>query len=116
MAVATIYHNPDCSKSRETLRLLQERGVDLEIIRYLENPPDVEMLEGLLSKLGLEAGELLRTREDEYTELDLDAADDDSSKLLAVMTAHPILIERPIVVVGDRARLGRPPEKVLDLL
>ena len=116
MAAVTIYHNPGCSKSRETLKLLEERGVDLEIIEYLKDPPSVEALEQLLDQLGMAAGELLRTKEDEYAELGLDAANDDRGKLLAAMASHPILIERPIVVAGDRARLGRPPEQVLEIL
>ena len=116
MAAVTIYHNPGCSKSRETLKLLQAHGVDLDIVEYLAEPPSAETLEELVAKLGLEPGQLLRTKEDEYEELGLDAANDDREKLLAAMVSHPILIERPIVVAGDRARLGRPPERVLEIL
>ena len=116
MAAVTIYHNPDCSKSRETLKLLQERGIDVEVVEYLKDPPGVEALGKLLDKLGLEPAQLLRTKEEEYAELGLDAAKDDRGVLLAAMAAHPILIERPIVVAGERARLGRPPEQVLEIL
>ena len=116
MEKVTIYHNPKCSKSRATLKLLQERGVDLEIVEYLVDPPDAQALDIIAHQLDLEPGEFVRTKEDEYAELDLDAAADDREKLLAAMASHPILIERPIVVVGNRARLGRPPEQVLEIL
>jgi arsenate reductase len=112
----TIYHNPRCSKSRETLALLQENGVEPEVVLYLQDPPDAATLKSLLKALGISARELLRTKEDEYKSLKLaDAAlkDDD---LITIMSAHPKLIERPIVVKGKRAVLGRPPETVLQLL
>jgi arsenate reductase len=112
----TIYHNPRCSKSRQTLQLLQERGVEPEVVLYLETPPDAATLRELLKKLGIEARELLRTGEDAYKELglkDRDLAEDD---LIRAMAEHPKLIQRPIVVKGDRAVLGRPPENVLGLL
>ena len=111
-----IYHNPRCSKSRQTLALLQEHGIEPEIIEYLNNPPDPGTLRRILKKLGLQPRELLRTKEKIYKELGL--ADDsiDDATLLDVMTRHPILIERPIVVCGDRAVIGRPPENVLELL
>ena len=115
MAAVTIYHNPDCSKSRETLKLLQERGIDVEVVESLKDPPGVEALVKLLDKLGLEPAQLLRRKEEEFAELGLDAAKDDRGVLLAAMVAHPILIERPIVVAGERARLGRPPEQVLEI-
>tara|TARA_Y100000588_G_scaffold338346_1_gene380315 strand:- start:412 stop:762 length:351 start_codon:yes stop_codon:yes gene_type:complete len=116
MEKVTIYHNPKCSKSRATLKLLQERGVDLEIVEYLLDPPDAQALDIIAHQLDLEPGEFIRTKEDEFAELELDAAVDDREKLLAAMASHPILIERPIVVAGDRARLGRPPEQVLEIL
>ena len=116
MEKVTIYHNPKCSKSRATLKLLQERGVDLEIGEYLLDPPDAQALDILAHQLDLEPGEFIRTKEDEFAELELDAAVDDREKLLAAMASHPILIARPIVVAGDRARLGRPPEQVLEIL
>jgi arsenate reductase len=116
MAAVTIYHNPRCSKSRQTLELLREQGIDPEVIEYLQSPPDEKTLGELLEKLGLAPGELLRTKEDEYQELGLDAKKDDPAALIRAMVENPILIERPIVVKGDQARLGRPPEQVLEIL
>lgn len=116
MAQVTIYHNPKCSKSRETLELLEARGVEPEIVDYLTTPPDVETLKGLLRKLGIGAADLLRRKEDEYAELGLADKLDDEDALVAAMVEHPVLMERPIVVQGDRARLGRPPEQVLEIL
>lgn len=110
-----IYHNPRCSKSRQTLALLEERGVEHEIIKYLETPPSEEELRTLFAKLGLdEVRAMMRTKEDAYKELGLKDADD--AALFKAMAANPVLIERPIVVTGDQARLGRPPEQVLDIL
>ena len=116
MLEVTIYHNPRCSKSRETLGLLQERGVEPTIIEYLNDPPDEATLERLLDQLGMRAGELVRTKEEAFAQLGLDPVETDPRELIRAMVAHPILIERPIVVRGDRARLGRPPERVLELL
>ncbi|WGL17819.1 arsenate reductase (glutaredoxin) [Microbulbifer bruguierae] len=112
----TIYHNPRCSKSRQTLQLLQDNNVEPEIVLYLETPPDAATLSALLGKLGIGARDLLRKGEDAYKELNLkdDALSD--NELIAAMVAHPKLIERPIVVKGDRAVLGRPPENALELL
>lgn len=115
MSEYRIYHNPRCSKSRNTLALLQERGIDPEVVLYLETPPDRETLEGLLTRLGKAPAELVRRGEAEYRELGLGAGSSDS-ELLAAMASHPKLIERPIVVRGERAVLGRPPENVLELL
>ena len=114
MADVTIYHNPHCSKSRQTLQLLQDRGIEPEIVEYLKSPPDAATLKDLLQKLGLEAADLVRNKEDEYEELGLEGAGDE--RLIQAMAENPILIERPIVVKGDRARLGRPPENALELL
>ena len=111
----TIYHNPHCSKSRQTLALLGEHGVEPKIVEYLQNPPDPETLETVLEKLGMEPQEVMRTKEKEYRTLGL-AGVTDSQSLIRAMTENPILIERPIVVSGNRARIGRPPEKVLELL
>lgn len=110
-----IYHNPRCSKSRNTLALLQENGVEPEVVLYLETPPDAETLQALLKKLGKSPAELVRKGEAEYKELGL-GKDSSDEELLQAMAGHPKLIERPIVVRGDRAVLGRPPENVLDLL
>ena len=111
-----IYHNPRCSKSRATLALLQQRGVEPEVVEYLKTPPDRETLTALLRQLGIGPRELLRKGEAEYRELNLSdpALSDDA--LIAAMVEHPKLIERPIVVAGGQARVGRPPERVLEIL
>jgi len=114
MAV-TMYHNPRCSKSRETLALLQDKGVSVTIVEYLDTPPSADDLRGLLRKLGMESPrDLLRKKEAKEVGLDDPALDDDA--LIAGMVANPRVIERPIVVKGDAARLGRPPEQVLEIL
>ena len=112
----TIYHNPRCSKSRKTLELLQQAGVEPDIVQYLETPPTTAELESILSKLGREPRELMRTKEAVFGELGLDDESLSREKLLAVMTQNPILIERPIVIKGDVAVIGRPPENVLALI
>jgi arsenate reductase len=114
--MVTLYHNPRCSKSRETLALIEARGVAPEIVRYLDTPPDAATLRKLLGMLGISARELLRTKEDEYRELGLDDPTLGEDALVAAMVAHPRLIERPIAVSGKRAVIGRPPENVLELL
>jgi arsenate reductase len=111
-----IYHNPRCSKSRQALQLLQEHGVEPEIVLYLEQPPTKKQLQELLKKLGIGARELLRKSEDEYRQLGLDDPALSEAAIVAALAAHPKLIERPIVVKGARAVLGRPPENVLQLL
>ncbi len=115
MTNITIYHNPRCSKSRATLALLQEQGIDPEVVLYLENPPSAEELTSLLSKLGVSAGQLVRRGEDAYKMAGL-GADSDDGAILNAMLEYPKLIERPIVVRDERAVLGRPPENVLALL
>ena len=116
MAGMQYFHNSHCSKSRGALELLRERGIEPQVVAYLEQPPSAEQLRELLHKLGIDARGLLRTGEPEYTQLGLaDAALGDEA-LIAAMVAHPMLIERPIFVHGDRAVIGRPPERVLDLL
>lgn len=116
MSEVFIYHNPRCSKSRQTLTLLEAQGITPIIIEYLKDTPSAAELKTLLHKLGfISARELMRSKEDAYKELQLkDETDED--KLIAAMVAHPKLIERPIVVNGDQARLGRPPEAVLEIL
>jgi arsenate reductase len=112
----TIFHNPRCSKSRQTLALLEERGKQLNIVLYLETPPTVQMIEQILRRLGFaSARDLMRTKESIYKELGLKETQDERA-LVAAMVAHPILIERPIVMYRDQARIGRPPEAVLDIL
>lgn len=110
-----IYHNPRCSKSRQTLALLQERGAEPEIIRYLDTPPSATELKNILAKLGLTPHELMRRGEPEYKALDLANHPLSDAQLINAMIEHPKLIERPIVVAGDKACLGRPPENVLEL-
>jgi len=112
---ATIYHNSRCSKCRATLALLEEHDVDIEMIEYLTNPPTKEKLEELLAMLGMEACDLMRRSEEVYKE---QYADKELSReeCLNAMVANPVLIERPIVVSGGRAVLGRPPENVLKLI
>ena len=112
----TIYHNPRCSKSRQTLNLLQEKGVEPEIVEYLKTPPDTETLTQLLDMLGLEPRDLMRKKEKEYLENDLANPALSRDELIAAMVTNPKLIERPIVVQGSKAALGRPPESVLDIL
>jgi len=111
-----IFHNPRCSKSRATLALLQERGFEPEIRLYLEQPPDAAELRAILRMLRIPARELLRKGESEYRELGLADEAISEPSLIAAMAAHPRLIERPIVISGKRAAIGRPPESVLDIL
>ncbi|MGE3772479.1 MAG: arsenate reductase (glutaredoxin) [Gammaproteobacteria bacterium] len=113
---AIIYHNPCCSKSRQTLALLEERGVDVEIVEYLKDAPDTGLLHGLMQALGRPPREFIRRGEAPFTELGLAAKLADDEALIAAIAAHPVLLERPIVVVGRRAAIGRPPENVLALL
>ena len=112
----TIYHNPRCSKSRQTLQLLRDRGIEPQVIEYLKTPPDAATLDGFLGKLGMEPRQLMRRKEAPYKELNL--GDDSLSRtaLIAAMVDNPILIERPIVVKGEKVALGRPPESVLEIL
>lgn len=111
-----LYHNPRCSKSRAALALLETRGQAHQVVRYLETPPDAAALKDLLAKLGIPAHQLLRTGEDEYQALGLADPALGEDDLIAAMVAHPRLIERPILVVGERAVVGRPPEKLLEIL
>ena len=112
----TIYHNPRCSKSRQTLQLLQENNIEPEIVLYLETPPDAAALKDILGKLGIAPRDLLRKGEDAYKELNLKDTNHSDAALIDAMVSHPKLIERPIVIKGDKAVLGRPPENVLELI
>ena len=112
----TIYHNPKCSKSRQTLVLLGEQGITPTIIEYLKNPPTVEKLKEILSQLRIAPRDLMRKKENEYEELGLGNPSLSDEDLIGFMVKHPILIERPIVVADGKAALGRPPEQVLDIL
>ena len=114
--MVSIYHNPRCSKSRQTLALLEERGIDPEIVFYLETPPSADTLAEVLGKLGISPRQLLRKGEDAYKENNLSDTSLTDQQLIDAMVSHPKLIERPIVINGDKAALGRPPEQVLDIL
>lgn len=109
-----IYHNPRCSKSRQTLQLIQEKGIEPEVVEYLNTPPSVEELKSILDKLGMEPRQLLRKKE--AAEYGLNDKDLSNDALIAGMVENPRTIERPIVVNADKAALGRPPENVLDIL
>ena len=109
-----IYHNPRCSKSRQTLALLKTRGYEPEVVRYLETGLAVAEIRELASCLGLPLHNLLRSKESAYREQTL-SPDSSDEMILQALVAAPILLERPVVVVGERARIGRPPEAVLDL-
>jgi arsenate reductase len=112
----TIYHNPRCSKSRQTLQLLREHGAQPQIIEYLKTPPDKATLKRILKALRLKPRELMRRKEKLYKELALDDPALSDEALIEAMLVHPILMERPIVLTLDKAALGRPPGQVLDIL
>jgi len=113
----TIYHNPRCSKSRQTLALLEEKGITPDVVKYLEQTPNIEQLKTLLSQLGFSsARQMMRTKETLYKELALGEEGVTEQQLFEAMAGNPKLIERPIVVKGDKAAMGRPPEQVLDIL
>jgi len=116
MKPTLIYHNPRCSKSRQTLELLKQQGVEPQIVEYLKETPNAKELENILKMLGMEPRDLMRRKETEYKELGLDNPDLDRNTLIQAMVEHPKLIERPIVINKDRAALGRPPESVLEIL
>jgi arsenate reductase (glutaredoxin) len=111
-----IYHNPRCSKSRQTLELLQAQGVEPEVVEYLKTPPDKATLQRILAMLGLQPRQLMRTKEAEYKALGLDDPKLSRDQLIDAMIATPKLIERPIVIKDGKAALGRPPEKILEIL
>jgi len=114
--MAVLYHNPRCSKSRAALALLQERDIDLEVVRYLETPPDEASLRELLGQLDMTPLELMRRGEARYRELGLQGADISDDDRIRAMADNPILIERPVFITNGRAVVGRPPERVLELL
>ncbi|HCP30532.1 MAG TPA: arsenate reductase (glutaredoxin) [Pseudomonas sp.] len=116
MTDLTLYHNPRCSKSRGAVGLLEARGLAPTVVRYLETPPDVATLKALLDKLGMPPRQLLRTGEDDYAQLNLADPTLSDAQLIDAMATHPKLIERPILVAGDKAVIGRPPEKILEIL
>ena len=112
----TIYHNPRCSKSRETLKILTDNGHAPVVVEYLKTPPSAEEIQRLLDLLSMQARDLIRTGEAEYIQAGLDQPSISDQALIRAINAHPILLQRPIVVRDDRAVIGRPPEKVLELL
>ncbi len=111
-----IYHNPRCSKSRQTLTLLQENGHTPEVIEYLKSPPTADELRDVLQMLGMSPRDLMRKGEAVYKEQNLSDEALSDAQLIDAMVANPILIERPVVVSADKAAIGRPPESVLDIL
>lgn len=116
MSDITIYHNPRCSKSRQTLALLQEKGIDPTVVEYLKNIPDAATLKQIIKQLNITPRQLLRTKETAYKEHGLNDDKVTDEQIIAAMIASPKLIERPIVVHGEQARIGRPPENVLEIL
>lgn len=116
MSDVTIYLNPRCSKCRQALALLEGAGVTPTVVKYLETPPDAATLDTLLTRLGLEPGEVMRTGEDRYAELGLKGKALGREEGIRLLAENPILLERPIVVKGDRAVVARPPERVHELL
>lgn len=116
MQPVRIFHNPRCSKSRQTLELLQQRGLHPEIIEYLQTPPSAGELEQILTLLGMEPRQLMRRDEDEYQKLQLNNPQLSREQLIVAMVEHPRLIQRPIVINGSKAAIGRPPEAILDIL
>jgi arsenate reductase len=112
----TIYHNPRCSKSRQTLSLLQEKSININVIEYLKTPPDISQLKQILKQLGYEPRQLMRKSEQIYKDLDLGNENKTAEDLVNAMAQNPILIERPIVQSGEKAAIGRPPESVLNIL
>lgn len=113
----TIYYNPHCSKSRQTLQLLEEKGIQPAVIDYMEEPPDVESLRKITEMLGIPVRELLRTNEQVYKDAGMDESDLTDDEILEALSQCPTLLQRPIVVVDDKkAAMGRPPENVLEIL
>jgi len=112
----TLYHNPRCSKSRQALGLLQQRGLSPDVVLYLESPPDTAALKRIIKLLGVTAREMMRTKDELFKSLGLDSPKVTEAELIAAMVSHPILIERPILIAGQRAVIGRPPERVLEIL
>jgi len=112
----SMFHNPRCSKSRQTLALLRERGFEPHLIEYLKQPPGVAQLREIIDLLGIRPRELLRSGEAEYRQLGLADPELDDEAILQAMCEHPRLIQRPIVIHGRQARIGRPPETILEIL
>lgn len=115
MSTVTIFHNPRCSKSRQTLEIIKDKGIEPEIVEYLKTPPNAAEIERILTLLNKSPRKLMRTKESVYKELGL-ADENDNNKLVTAMVNNPKLIERPIVIAKDKAVIGRPPEAVLDII
>ena len=111
-----VFHNPNCSKCRLTMDILNDNGVEITVVEYLNAPPTQDELNEVLDLLGVEPRELMRKHEKQYSENNLDNPDLTREQLVQAMIEHPILIERPIIINGNKATIGRPPEKVLDIL
>ena len=116
MSDTTIFHNPRCSKSRATLSLLEEKGINAKVVKYLDTPPDRETLQLVLDQLGIKPRQLMRTHEKEYTENNLSDESLSHDELIDAMIKYPKIIERPIVIKNGKVAIGRPPESVLDIL
>lgn len=116
MNTVTIWHNPRCSKSRQTLALIEEKGIQPTIVEYLKNPPSAAEIDAVLRKLNIDAIKLVRRKDAEYKELAVDEASLSDQQWCALLAEHPRLIERPVVICANKARLGRPPEDVLEIL
>lgn len=111
-----IYHNPRCSKSRQTLELIRQKGIEPEVVEYLKTPPSKQELKDILSRLNMDPRQLMRTKEAEYKDNNLDSAELSNEQLIDAMVKNPKLIERPIVINQQKVALGRPPENVLEIL
>jgi len=116
MADVTIYHNPKCSSSRNTLAFICEAGIEPKVITYLKTPPSARELKAIIKRMGIGVRDVMRTKEDAYATLKLDNPKLSDDQLIEAMVAHPILIQRPIVVTAKGVRLGRPPESVKEIL
>jgi arsenate reductase len=115
MANVTIWHNPRCGKSRDAAKLLEDKGIDADVVKYLETPPSKKELKAVLKMLGISARELMRTKEDIYKELNL-KEESDEEKLIDAMVENPKLIERPVVIKDGKAAIGRPLQNIIDIL
>jgi arsenate reductase len=115
MANVTIWHNPRCGKSRDAANLLEEKGIDAQVVKYLETPPSKEELKTVLKMLGISARELMRTKEDIYKDLNL-KEETNEEKLIEAMVSNPKLIERPVVIKDGKAAIGRPLQNIIDIL
>jgi len=116
MSKGIIWHNPKCSKSRQTLQLLQENGVEPEVFEYLSNPLTAEKIQEVAGQLGMSARELLRTKENAYKEMELQDPAKTEAQIIEAMIQNPKLIERPIYIFNGKAAIGRPPEQVLEII